>query len=403
MRITIYRGQHQIGGTVIEIMEQDTRILLDAGTNLGRDSGEDLNLLQMIAKKDLQKAPVFISHYHGDHLGLLEMDLAFEDVYMGEKAAEIYLQSKEFKNQEVIFQPIYFYPYERIQIGPLFVTPIPCDHSAFDAYMFLVESSEKKVLYTGDFRANGRQVFENLLSELPEVDVLICEGTTLSRENYGGRLDETELVGVAAEVLRKNSGPAFILLSAMNIERIRTAYEAASQSGRLFVMDSYTALLAEKSGIFSDGFCQEKNVRICTFGGDRNYEYLQKSRGKKIGKDSLSEHKYLLCINTSSVARSYLQKLNAIQSFEDGVLFYAMWKGYQNEDHMKGFIQEMEQYRLKIHTLHTSGHADEETIMKLIQHTLPKIIMPVHTEAGEWFHQSVMKSRVITDVKEIDL
>lgn len=36
-----------------------------------------------------------------------------------------------------------------------FVTPYFVSHSAFDAYMFLIECEGKKILHTGDFRRHG--------------------------------------------------------------------------------------------------------------------------------------------------------------------------------------------------------------------------------------------------------
>ena len=42
-------------------------------------------------------------------------------------------------------------------IGRFIITPFLTDHSAFDAYMLLVEGAGKRVLYTGDFRRHGRK------------------------------------------------------------------------------------------------------------------------------------------------------------------------------------------------------------------------------------------------------
>ena len=40
---------------------------------------------------------------------------------------------------------------------------------------------------------------------------------------------------------------------------------------------------------------------------------------------------------------------------------------------------------VKLHVLHTSGHADSKTIEKLIYDVSPKMIVPVHTENADWF------------------
>ena len=73
-------------------------------------------------------------------------------------------------------------------------------------------------------------------------------------------------------------------------------------------------------------------------------------------------------------------------AFSGGLLVYSFWNGYKETDNMKEFLGECEKLGLKIVTLHTSGHADAETIKDLIGKTKPKKILPVHTENAEWFN-----------------
>ena len=42
---------------------------------------------------------------------------------------------------------------------------------------------------------------------------------------------------------------------------------------------------------------------------------------------------------------------------------------------------------MRVIDLHTSGHADAETIQALIQNVNPRHIIPVHTENAAWFQQ----------------
>lgn len=92
---------------------------------------------------------------------------------------------------------------------------------------------------------------------------------------------------------------------------------------------------------------------------------------------------FIICIRPSMI--NYLEKLNEISSFENGILFYSMWKGYQEREDMKYFLDYMESRGVKIHTLHTSGHADIDTINRLLNKVDPKMIIPVHTENPEWY------------------
>ena len=85
--------------------------------------------------------------------------------------------------------------------------------------MFLVSSGGKTVLYSADFRSTGRSDFNALLETLPEVDVLITEGTTLSRGLDFHEPSEQELEDFAVETLRAHKGPSVVYLSAQNVER----------------------------------------------------------------------------------------------------------------------------------------------------------------------------------------
>ena len=101
--------------------------------------------------------------------------------------------------------------------------------------------------------------------------------------------------------------------------------------------------------------------------------------------------------------KNYLNKLNEIVSFEDGVLFYGMWKGYLEQPELKKFIEFMEEKGVSVHILHTSGHADEMTIDRLIKRVKPKTIIPVHTENQELFERYEGLFEVVREKKEIEI
>ena len=130
-------------------------------------------------------------------------------------------------------------------------------------------------------------------------------------------------------------------------------------------------------------------------GSDKQYEQLQQFRDSKIGKYEISKTPFLMCIRQSM--KNYLTKLNDLVSFEEGVLFYGMWKGYMEQPEMKEFLDWMTSNGVKIHILHTSGHADSITIDKIIETTAPKAIIPIHTENSAWF----LKYKTTTDIIEI--
>ena len=381
MKINIIRGQNQIGGSIIEISTDKTKIVFDVGVNLDESKEIEIPKIDGLFCGEKKYDAVFISHYHSDHIGLLGYVLKDIPIYMGKRAYKIIEAANEYRGVSCEFSPEFIFEDKSIYVDDIKITPVLCDHSAFDSYMFLVEADGKKVLYTGDFRANGRLDYNNLLSKVPVVDALIIEGTTLSREEVIKNIEEETLEDIAFRALSKSSGPAFVMMSAMNIDRLITMSNVAKQTDRLFLEDIYTAKIAKASE--ESALRPDKNTRVFMTGGDKQYQMLSEFDDIKIGKIAISKEKFLMCIRPSM--RNYLSKLYEICSFEDGILFYGMWKGYLEQEDMKEFVDFMKSMGAKLHILHTSGHADEMTVENLIKDISPKTIIPVHTENAKWF------------------
>lgn len=395
MKIHIHRGQNQIGGSIIEVSTKATRLFFDVGINLEETTDIEIPQINGLFSGTKDCDAVFISHYHSDHIGLLDNLISGIPVYMGEKAYKIYAAAADYRGKELHFSPNYIYDKQKVVIGDITITPYLCDHSAFDSYMFLIEAENKSILYTGDFRANGRLDFQQLTDSLSSVNAVIIEGTTLTRALDAENIAEAKLEEIAVTYLEKYTGPAFIMMSAMNIERMITAYHVAQRTNRLFLADLYTADIATAAGSAAPEPKIDAGIRVFMTGGDNQYKRLQEYQKVKIGKHEIAKTPFLMCIRQSM--RNYLAKLNELVSFENGVLFYGMWKGYLKQPELSEFINFMQQKGVKLHILHTSGHADTRTIDCLIKAVSPKYIVPVHTENPQWFQKYAKDSNVVYD------
>lgn len=382
MQVKIIRGQNQIGGSIIEISTEYTKVIFDIGINLDEQGDVEVPQIEGLFCGNPSYDAVFVSHYYSDHIGLLEYVLDDIPICIGKQAYAIAKSAAEYCGKNFDIKHFDFRDGSLFDVGDLRITAYRCDHSAFDSYMFLVDDGEKKILYSGDFRANGHLDFENLLERLPEVDALIVEGTMLSRETFDKNIEEEFLEEIAEKELNKYSGPAFLLSSAMNIDRIITGYNAAKATGRVLLEDLYTAgiMSAIGDGVPAPG---NEGIKVFMTGGDRQYEILKQYEECKIGKGGIAHSKFLMCVRPSM--KNYLNKLSDECSFEHGILFYSMWKGYQEREDMKNFLEWMESKGVKIRVLHTSGHADIRTIDALVNKVNSKTIIPVHTEAPEWY------------------
>ena len=379
MNVKIHRGKNQIGGNIIEISTDSTKIILDVGLELNGEQKQELPSIPELFEFPGCDA-IFISHYHGDHVGLAYYINKDIPIYMGKAGYKILQVADRYNNRENISVKDFYESGKSIMVGDISVTPYLCDHSAFDSYMFLCKAQGETILYTGDFRANGRKSFASLLNKLPKkVDKLICEGTTLSRGNYISEKEDL-LEKRAVELFSKTSGPVFVLQSSLNIDRIVTMYRAAKRSNRIFLEEVYMADVATAAG---DNIPNPEFDDVFAFITTPNkYNELLKYENK-MGKSTISKSKFVMCIRDSMLG--YIKSLKEKMPFEDGVLVYSFWSGYRKTERMQHFLNECEKLGLKIVTLHTSGHADNGALKHLIKRINPTVVIPVHTENAKKF------------------
>jgi len=387
MNVNIIRGQNQIGGNIIEVSTSSTKILLDVGLELDDEKNKELpNIDGLFDRKGYDA--VFISHYHSDHVGLAYNICSDIPLYIGEMAYRVLSASNTYLNRDNLSPAGFLHSNEVIKIGDISVTPYLCDHSAFDSYMILVEADGEKVLYTGDFRSNGRKSYERLLKQLPTVDKLICEGTTLSRVGKKP-ITEQELEEKSVKLFCENNGPVFVLQSSMNIDRTVTMYRASKRSNRLFLQDLYMGEITNAIGGSIPNPMNFNDVKVFVtrpYAEEHfRYKLFNNYGNKKIGKSQIKNSHFTMCARTSML--TYLQSLSKQMSFENGLLIYSFWSGYKQQGEMKTFLKECENMGLKIVTLHTTGHADKQAILDLINSVKSKEIIPVHTENSEWFSE----------------
>jgi ribonuclease J len=233
MRLRIHRGAREIGGNCIELESEDRSILLDLGLPLDAAKA-DASLLPTIGGLSDGSNPgllgVVLSHIHGDHYGLTGLLDGRIPVFMGYRAEALLRASRPFLRTMAQPQTIRTYA-DRIpfDLGPFHITPFLIDHSGFDAYSLLVEADGKRVFYSGDLRAHGRKsrLVEDLIREPPAaIDVLVLEGTTLSRSDHSTPPEtEQQLEARILEIIKRAPGlvlAVFRLTTQWEIEPVST-------------------------------------------------------------------------------------------------------------------------------------------------------------------------------------
>lgn len=407
MKLIIHRGTNQIGGCVTEIESDGYKIFIDFGEQLSGTKLVELRPIDGLTCGDVSKSALFFTHYHGDHIGKIADALPDLPIYVGKTALEIFKcleeklsyipdPNKAEKHKKILerIQTVNtFEALHRITIGGITVTPLVVDHSAFDAYMFIVEADNKRILHTGDFRGHGfrsKGLIPTLKSYAKNIDYIISEGTNVERPQ--GAIQTEQELQTDFKTQFKNHKYNFVLLASTNIDRIFALYHAAKNAKRYFVCDEYQANILKKVSENHKQYTDFYNIDY-----NIDYDLEKKDAGCFVelkqfnsilekSKNYLDKYGFCMIIRENPNLTPILDKY---AKSNETKIYYSMWKGYldRKKDAFKeSLFNFLEPYEIEY--MHTSGHADLETLKKVFEAVKPKGgIIPIHTEAPEKFQE----------------
>ena len=375
MNIIIHRGTHQIGGSAIEISTKSTRIILDFGNELSLDEKYiPINLdIDSVTKGIPDCDGIVISHYHMDHLGQLTTALPEIPLYMGELSKEVAMISAEYQDKNLYLRLLganTFRGGEAFTIGDIRIRPLVIDHSAADSYMFVIEAEGKRVLYTGDFRMHGlrHHVLDQLVNTyIGEVDVLITEGTSLSRD-ADKYISEAAVLDDISSYIQEGKY-VFIMCSSTNIDRIMGIWQNMP-TDKVLICDAYQKRILDT--VINNVYYESSLYR-------RHDIPLVLSKGPY--------PKYYMDHGFVSLVRGTESFISQIKEFpkDDVRIIYSMWTGYIEENlALKTLLETYPNY-----ICHASGHVSKDDLIKFIELVNPDAIIPVHTDNPERLEQLV--------------
>lgn len=269
----------------------------------------------------------------------------------------------------------------------IIVTPYFVSHSAFDAYMFLIECEGKKILHTGDFRRHGylgKGLFPTLKRYIGTVDLLIIEGTMLGRQQEQV-VSEHQIQLNTIQALKEHKY-IFALCSSTDIDRLASFHAACKATGRQFLMDSYQRKVLD---VFTE-YCGNKSS---LYKFDHLFE-LQGNKPYRIEKitNYLKDKGFLMPVRMKS--QWLVEDMMQVFTDDSPWLIYSMWDGYAEENGKNALecvIAIRSLFDIRIldgvkYGFHTSGHADIQTLQKVCETVKPSIgVIPIHKDAETHF------------------
>jgi ribonuclease J len=286
---------------------------------------------------------------------------------------------------------------------PFEISAHPVDHSIFGATAYILRG-ETTVAYTGDFRLHGKdeQSTRRFISQAKDASVLITEGTRASRSSEDEKTSEQSVNEACRESVENSPGLVIADFSPRNFERLETFQEIASKTDRQLVAMAKDAYMLHALRC-NDGFCIADDLRIYNEIADKSrrkweQEVVQPFYGDRyVDQASIRDapENYILCFSFFDMKHlldikpdggTYIYSACEAFNEEMEIDFKRLWHWLRrfNIDPC-GFSLDEKGNLFFEKRYHASGHASREDITWVVDQIDPDYIVPIHTEARDWF------------------
>jgi len=446
VKLTFYGGVKEIGGNKILLEDKDTKIFFDFGMSFGKRGkffeefltprtangiGDFISmglipdlkgvyregLLTHFGRKIEEPVidAVFLSHAHADHANyvcFLHRDIP---IYCGE-TCKLILDAVEESSQRSIEsevcnfkkRPLYRCDYkkppivrkfstfrtcDKIKINSVEVEPIHVDHSVPGAYGFVIWTTDGPIVYSGDLRLHGhksemtRDFIEKAKDAKPVA--MITEGTRINHP----KTDESEdkVYSTSKQKINENSGLTIVDFNFKDVDRFRTFYKIARESGKKLV-------ISFKHACFLDKYHLDKGLDIPHSTGENillfkpkrmTGTYIDEDYTDKYIKNRLDAPNLITAEDIAKNPKDYMIVLNywyfnTLIDLEpkNSIYIHSLSEPFNEEmeisfSRMKNWI---DHYNLNFIQAHCSGHVSGTDLQQLIKEINPKTLYPIHTE-----------------------
>lgn len=396
MSIKIHRGLDQIGGCITEISTATSRVFIDMGSNLpgsGQQMSKDEEreyVANLFSQNQKENEAVIYTHAHEDHVGMFVHVPKNVPQYIGEGGREIHLakyrtllkatlNAEEMANvNEKIRRLEAFRVWKKprtrpksFNIGDIAITPFYSCHSIYDSYMFLIEADGKQIWHTGDYREHGflgKGLEKVLRTYAKDIDVLITEGTNLKKPE---KCIHESVVSRKMSHVMQAFKYVFVLASSTDIDRLAAIKEAAKNANKNLYINS--AYMKETMRIFT-----EREAKV----SKGLYEFHPKF-AREHSLDKMKREGFVLVTGVSKMGD--VKSLREHFPDNETILIYSSWDGYYKIPEQVEVNPMYKSFRDSFNNvvdIHTSGHADRDTIKKVIDIVNPKDdVIVIHKEA----------------------
>lgn len=426
LRIRLYGGVREIGGNIIDVEYNGSRIILDLGlsfskyksyyewptrTHKGIDEMIRLGVAPYIPglftewvdpytwkEGETDILGIVISHAHLDHIGLLSQVNRKIPVYLGETTELIESVRREIKrhNPYEIYDGITIKKFRtgrEIKLDPFIIKPYHVDHSIPGSYAFLIETPVGNMIYTGDFRLHGEAFGERSLTEdmvevgeSEDIDLMITEGT---RFHDSSLEKEEDVYNSFKEVFKIYAGSILLNFSILDIDRFKSFEKALAESDRKAVLSDrhflYIWSLIKKDPVLSRKIMLDKDMFYIIKTAKKIFGWRKKYYGKWVDEgysliddvDQLREGKIVLSDFTD-----YLSEIGRGVFTHPPIAIFSNSEPFSEEGMItqEKIFNWLSALNTPSYRIHSSGHVHPLDLKKIVDRINPVKLEVIHSE-----------------------
>jgi putative mRNA 3-end processing factor len=389
-------GAREVGRLSIQVDTKTEKFLFDYGI--------DVQEMKVPMKPDPNLNAVFLSHAHLDHCGFLPS--LYKNGYSGNvystptslelcslllrdslkvqerRRLKPHFLSHDIKRFEHLAKALNYR--KKVKIGDAVIELYDAGHVP-GAASILLESKNKRILYTGDIKFTDTRLLHGADTSYKDIDVAICESTYFYK-NHPDRDAMADKLRELAQHTVYNNG--ILLLPCFAVGRTQEMLLMVHDLGFPVYLDGMGIDATKRILLHKDSVRDERRLRKAF---SRAHKVKRESERAKIVK------KPGIIITTSGMMNGgpinyYIKKLH---KREDCCLVLS---GFQVEGTVGRVLLDTGRYineglnvkpKMPVHFMDLSAHCDHDHIIQFLERTNPKRVLLIHSDHAEDFAEEL--------------
>ncbi len=402
-KVAFHNGILTIGGTIIEVIYEDSRIFFDFGSEYNPASEVQPETLQDLLDENLlpyidnifdkniklegytskpntfNHTAVFVSHVHLDHSKVIN--------YLDESIPLYTLNGTKHLLNTLNINNNFLFPRHGthtsptreiigledntiVEVGQISVKVMPVDHDAYGACGLVVTTPDLVISYTGDIRLHGYKKDNTIqfCEQSEGCDVLLIEGVSVSFQELDEEKPtgcEKDLIDSINEIVKNNPDKQITFnYYISNIDRI---LNIINTNPRTIVLDAYYAYVVK----------QVANKDVHYYRNDNTDYGLEPNLEVDINILLQDNSKYFWQLSENIAHLIPKLQIGGIYIHSNAIPLGAFDPKYEP------FMQQFNDNAIDVEILHNSGHAYPQDLVEIINMIKPKLLIPIHSRKPE--------------------